>query len=201
MTLRTKYKFWLLQTAIILAGVLGCQKYGFTADSGVYEVYAKELIAMHETDQMFRRTSRELDNESIQKMREIDAENSKKLKEIITAIGWPTEQKVGAEASKSAFFIAQHAIGDLSLMELSLKNMEISFRSGQTSGIYYAMIYDRLKMLHGDAQKYGTQIMRDGTKCYPYKIEDVGTVNLRRTEVGLTQNFESYVNEVCSRKY
>lgn len=154
---------------------------------------------MFKADQAVRQNLSLNDQEKMDEVLSTDRRNSKRLHEIILAIGWPTSSKVGAEASKGAFFIAQHAVHDLSLMELALLNIEASYKSGEVPGSYFAMIYDRVKMLHGEPQKYGTQVQKNNKSCGAYKLVDKDKVDIYRKEVGLLKDLKSYEAEVCHR--
>ncbi|WP_422941905.1 DUF6624 domain-containing protein [Undibacterium sp. TJN19] len=184
-----------------LCVVFQCALPLFAFSSEKYGNFRDELISMFRDDQAVRNKFNKNDPNTLTDMTTIDVRNSSRLKEIIKAIGWPTEAKVGAEASKGAFFIAQHAARDLPLMELALSNIEESYKYGETSGVYYALIYDRVKMLHGESQKYGTQILRNSASCEAYKLEDADKVDVYRKEIGFKQSLKVYEAEICSRSH
>ncbi|MFZ6814333.1 DUF6624 domain-containing protein [Undibacterium sp. Rencai35W] len=158
-----------------------------------------ELISLFQQDQAVRKNLIANNPSTIEKMLSTDHYNAERLNKIIRQIGWPSENKVGIEASKAAFFIAQHAINDRPLMELALVNLEHSFKSGEPSGKYFAMMYDRLKLLDGEPQKYGTQIIRNKNSCSVYLLLDKEKVSLYREEAGFQQDLDSYQKEVCER--
>ncbi|MFZ6673763.1 DUF6624 domain-containing protein [Undibacterium sp. Xuan67W] len=160
---------------------------------------ATELISMFQQDQAVRKNLITDNPSTIEKMLSTDHYNAERLNEIIQMIGWPSANKVGADASKAAFFIAQHAINNRPLMELALVNLERSFNSGEQSGKYFAMMYDRLKLLDGEPQKYGTQIIRNKNSCSVYLLLDKEKVNVYREEKGFQQDLDSYQKEVCER--
>ncbi|MFZ6643137.1 DUF6624 domain-containing protein [Undibacterium sp. TC4M20W] len=162
--------------------------------------YSEELIAMFKKDQDARKNFDRDDPRSIDNLIETDKNNLARFKEIIKAIGWPSVDKVGAKASEGAFFIAQHAVTDWPLMEFALIHVEADYRAGKSTGNNYALMYDRINMLHGKPQKYGTQIVNNSDGCGVYQLEDAGKVDIYRQDVGLTPDLKTYEAKMCGRR-
>lgn len=162
--------------------------------------YSEELIVMFKKDQDARKNFDRDDPRTIDNLIETDKNNLARLKEIIKAIGWPSVDKVGAKASEGAFFIAQHAVTDWPLMEFALIHVEADYRAGKSPGRNYALMYDRINMLHGKPQKYGTQIVNNRDGCSVYQLEDAGKADIFRQEVGLTPDLKTYEAKMCGRR-
>jgi hypothetical protein len=124
--------------------------------------------------------------------RERHERREKRLKKIIRKYGWPTYSMVGRKASDAAFFIVQHS--NLKFMKKSAPKMENAVMAGEASGNLYAMLVDRILMIEGKRQLYGTQLRRDGNMVdgvmvygpyYLWPVQDEMNLNKRREEVGL----------------
>ena len=115
---------------------------------------------------------------------DIDRKNTARLKEVITAIGWPTISKVGAEASQSAWLLVQHATEESDFMQYSLDLMKAEPR-GEVLPANIALLEDRLLTMVGKPQIYGTQFQTIKGITKPFPIEDFEHVDERRKQVGL----------------
>ncbi len=145
----------------------------------IHELYTEKLLAMKRADQKMR-----IDYKL--KLAEwdpyLDILHTEKLKEIIDDIGWPTISKVGKEASEAAWVIVQHAMDDKSFMEQSLDMMKAAGDDIERWEIAY--LTDRLLMMDGKPQIYGTQYKSN--KLWP--VENYETLNERRAEMGLGES-------------
>lgn len=113
----------------------------------------------------------------------VDERSQARLRSIVDEYGWPTIQKVGAKASHAAWLLAQHA-PDLHFMEHCLELME-GLPPNEVSQANIAYLKDRVLMMNGKPQIYGTQFLGTGEDMHVYKIEDVEHVDERRASVGL----------------
>lgn len=142
----------------------------------IYELYTEKLLAMKQADQQMR-----IDYKL--KLAEwdpyMDRLHTEQLKEIIDDIGWPTISKVGKSASEAAWILVQHAMDDMSFMERSLSMMTEAKDDIEQWEIAY--LTDRLLMMKGEPQRYGTQYKNN--KLWP--VENYETLNERRAEMGL----------------
>ncbi|MCH7546658.1 MAG: hypothetical protein IID30_09695 [Planctomycetes bacterium] len=163
-----------------------------------YEAIANELTDMSRVDQEVRmrlvawmqeNQGRNPPGELSEEMGGMDEEHAARVKDIIDQIGWPTNSKVGWEASNAAWLIIQHASHDLPLMQRALTLMEPYFQTGEISDQDYALLYDRVSVYQGRPQRYGTQggmLVIDGIKHHGARpIEDVAHVDERRAAIGL----------------
>lgn len=120
------------------------------------------------------------------KIEEIDNENAIELERIIFEIGWPTVDKVGEEASYSAWLILQHAISNPSLQRKCLPLLEDLAKKNQILPQEVAKLYDRICYFEMRPQKYGTQFDFDKNNEFgPWELEDEKNVDKYRKEVGL----------------
>lgn len=141
---------------------------------------ANELLQMAEVDQAMR--NKAIDDESAWDA-SIDEANTIRLTEIIEQVGWPTIPKVGSEASHAAWLLVQHA-SSLAFMKRCLQLMKDAPR-GAVSPSNLAFLEDRVLMMDGKPQIYGTQFQSVGEEMKVYPIVNPDEVNLRRANVGL----------------
>jgi hypothetical protein len=141
---------------------------------------ANELLQMAETDQAMRI---KVINGEAEWDSSVDQQNQARLMSIIEEYGWPTIPKVGAEASHAAWLLIQHS-PDLKFMERCLELME-SLTEREVSPANVAYLKDRVLMMNGKPQIYGTQFQGAGKDMQAYPIEDADRVDERRASVGL----------------
>lgn len=109
-----------------------------------------------------------------------------RLWEILDAQDWPDAAQVGAEGAEAAWLIVQHAIGMPPLQRRVLALLEHAVRSGTVPAWQWAMLYDRIALLEGRAQRFGTQLEPDPEGWpQPCRLEDPAKVDARRARVGL----------------
>jgi hypothetical protein len=141
---------------------------------------ANELLQMAEADQAMRMKA--INNEA-EWDGSVDQKSQTRLMAIVDEYGWPTIPKVGKEASHAAWLLVQHAPA-LNFMEHCLELME-SLAEGEVSMANVAYLKDRVLMMNGKPQVYGTQFQGTGKDMHVYPIEDVEQVDERRASVGL----------------
>lgn len=124
---------------------------------------------------------------------EIDKVNTEKLKLIITEIGWPTISKVGMDASRAAWLIAQHADHDLEFQKKALELIQKAAKNNEVEKKEVAYLTDRTLLKQNKKQLYGTQLTKDEEGNFiPMPLEDPKKVNARRQRVGL-DTIEEYI--------
>jgi hypothetical protein len=102
------------------------------------------------------------------------------------ADGWPTASEVGEDAQEAAWLIAQHAISLPPLQRRCRDLLLDAADRGEAPGWQAAMLTDRIRVLEGRPQVYGTQFdWDDGGEMSPVPIEDPAGVDQRRSKVGL----------------
>ena len=120
------------------------------------------------------------------RMKALHEKHAYRLKEIIRDNGWPGMSLVGENAAKAAWLIAQHSVSEIEFMAECASLLEDAVAAGDVAGWQLAFLQDRVCMLSGKPQYYGTQfdIDADGWPI-PFPIEDADTVNERRARLGL----------------
>ncbi|TDB68047.1 DUF6624 domain-containing protein [Arundinibacter roseus] len=150
---------------------------------------AKTILSLRDADLKLR-------NELIQKgqlsdgynpkMAELHNRNAAKLEEIIEEIGYPTADKVGEEASEAAWLVIQHAIGQPDFMKKCHNLLESAIESKQANARQLAYLTDRIAVLEGNPQLYGTQFdWNESGELVPNDYDDLSLVNQRRQAIGL----------------
>lgn len=139
-----------------------------------------ELLQMAEVDQAMRMKA--IEDETLWDV-SVDETNNARLAAIIEQDGWPTIPKVGEEASHAAWLLVQHA-PSLDFMKSCLQMMkDAPLYAVKASNIAY--LEDRVLMMDGKPQIYGTQYRTVGEGMKVYLMENPDEVNLRRASVGL----------------
>jgi hypothetical protein len=126
----------------------------------------------------------------INQMEEIDAENQKKLIVILDKYGWIEQSKIGVKAAAAFFYIIQHS--DKTLITKWFPEFRKLADKGEANKVLCAMMEDRLLMLQGKKQIYGSQanVFRKDKKLAIWPIKDPKNVNERRKKVGFEQTVE-----------
>ena len=161
----------------------------------------KELLKMEKEDQKYRAEWQTKMIESpassrinpsknsaalMKKQAEIDKKNLHRLNDMIKQYGWPGKSLVGEKASRSAFFILQHA--DLSTQQRYLPLLKEAAIKQEASASDVAMLEDRVLVGEGKKQVYGTQLHfgpETSGRWELYPILDEESVDDRRAAVGL----------------
>ena len=119
------------------------------------------------------------------RMAEVHHENAMTLASIMDAVGWPSADMVGTDGCDAAWLVLQHSIGDPPVMRRGLALLQAA-PSNAVAPIQRAMLEDRVRVMSGLPQRYGTQFdwSADGT-FGPREIEDASHVDERRRAIGL----------------
>lgn len=150
---------------------------------------AKKICALRDADLKLRdelieqgRLSEGYDPE----MEDLHNKNAEILDGIINDIGYPTAAKVGKEACEAAWLVIQHSISQPSFMRKCKNLLELAVKENQADKKSLAYLTDRIAVLSGEPQKYGTQFDWDESgKLVPNLYDDLNDVNLRRSAIGL----------------
>ncbi|HEY8186123.1 MAG TPA: DUF6624 domain-containing protein [Pyrinomonadaceae bacterium] len=119
------------------------------------------------------------------RMAVIDSNSTTRLKDIVRRYGWPDPERVGADGAEAAFLILQHS-PELAFQKAMLPLVRKSFERGKLSAWNYSLLLDRVLMLEGKPQIYGSAIKPwVGKEPVPYPIEDEANVDKRRASIGL----------------
>jgi hypothetical protein len=150
---------------------------------------ADKIIALKKNDLQLREElikAKRLSDGYNRAMEELHSRNADLLSEIVDAIGYPTIAKVGKEASEAAWLVIQHSISQPSFMKKCWELLQISVSENKADPIQLAYLSDRIAVLEGKTQLYGTQFDWDENgKLSPNLYDDLAKVNKRRTAIGL----------------
>jgi hypothetical protein len=155
----------------------------------VNEAIAIEVIAMEAGDRGVR-AELEKDNSLLSgynpRMREVHERNADRLTQVIAQIGWPSPSMVGEDAARAAFLIVQHAISRPAFMRSCLPLIERAAQRGELPRIEVAMLTDRILILSGKPQLYGTQFDWDESgQMSPRPRENVEEADRLRKDAGM----------------
>jgi len=115
----------------------------------------------------------------------VDSANTAWLESTVASHGWPAQSTVGQEAASGAFLLVQHATRDTAFMVAMLAELVAAFERKEAEGQSVAMLTDRVAVMRGQPQVYGTQAdMRDGQLVLD-PIADSAGVDARRARMGM----------------
>ena len=121
-----------------------------------------------------------------EEMERLHHTNAEILNEIIDTMGYPTVDKVGEEASESAWLIIQHSIGQPNFMKKCLKLLENAVAENKANPKNLAALSDRIASFEGKPQLYGSSFDWDENgELSPKPYDDLAKVNQRRKSIGL----------------
>ncbi len=120
------------------------------------------------------------------RIKEVHERNNARIKGIIEQYGWPGINLVGNEGAEAAWLIVQHAVLDTEFMGVCLALLEEAVRNGEAEGVHFAYLQDRVLIMSGRPQIYGTQndVDENGT-AFPLPIENPSEVDYLRRDMGL----------------
>ena len=148
-----------------------------------------ELLTLAEEDQRVRAelaASGELFRGYHPRMAETHRTNTARLMAICDEVGWPTAALVGENGAHAAWLILQHSIGDPQAMRRGLALVSEAAEYEAVPPLQVAMLEDRVRMLSGLPQRFGSQLHWDEVSdLNPWPIEDPDSVDERRQMVGL----------------
>lgn len=115
----------------------------------------------------------------------IDRQNLIKVISLIDKCGMPTTKEISKKQMNAIWLVFQHA--DNTNRKKYFPLLKKSAENGDLSKSSIALMEDRILMMDGKPQIYGSQISenRETKKWELYKLEKPETVDKRRAEVGL----------------
>lgn len=120
------------------------------------------------------------------KMQEVHERNNKRIKEIIKTHDWPGFDLVGKDGAEAAWLIVQHAVLDIDFMKLCIPLLNKAVQNKQAEGRHLAFLQDRVLVMEGKPQIYGTQFdIDEGGKAFPKPIENPMILDNLRRDLGL----------------
>lgn len=120
-----------------------------------------------------------------EKISEIDKKNLAKIIPVIEKYGWLAANEVGDRGNLTLFLVIQHA--DQATQEKYLPLLRAAVKDKKAEGGQLALLEDRVALLQGKRQIYGSQIgYHPDTKAHILlPLEDPDRVDKRRAAVGL----------------
>jgi len=114
-----------------------------------------------------------------------DSINQIKVKNILDKYGWLGEDIVGVKGNKTLFLVVQHGNIEFKLKYLPI--MREAAMNGKVKAKDLALLEDRVLMMQGKKQIYGSQIgiNPETGEYFISPINDPDNVDKRRAEVGL----------------
>lgn len=153
----------------------------------------KELDARFVKDQSVRK----MPEGKAQEAARIVADNTAYLKSLVQEFGWIDTARFGAAAAQAAVVLMQHS-GDLPLMRAAMPEVEkdikarLAAKATATAAATaldaqsFAMLYDRVQLMLGANQRYGTQVGKnDKGQAVVMPLEDKARCDEFRKELGL----------------
>lgn len=181
----------------MMAGLLaGCQAARPPAAPN-YSTIRQELHRIRQRDQQIRDALTAVGLESpaavplFKQMCSIDSVNQIYVRNLLTTTGWPARSQVGDTAAGAVFLVVQHS--SRALIAQQLPALRKLVRHGETWATDAAMMEDRVRMLSGKKQRYGTQtsnwVRKDGTRVM-WPIQQPARVNHYRQQLGFPTTVE-----------
>lgn len=118
--------------------------------------------------------------------REINVQDAEDQVALMPQEGWFTSDRVGAAAASAAWSVVQHATENLGLMRTVLERMTPAVGAGVVADDY-AKLLDRVAMLEGRPQTYGTQFKCVDHTWKRYPMLDPEHVEERRRALGMSE--------------
>lgn len=181
----------------VMAGLLaGCQAARPPAAPD-YATIRQELHRIRQRDQQIREALTAVGLESpaaaplFTQMRRGDSLNQVYVRRLLATSGWPARSQVGDTAAGTVFLVVQHS--SRAWMTQYLPALRKLVRHGEAWATDAAMMEDRLRMLSGKKQRYGTQtanwVRLDGTRVM-WPIQRPARVNRYRQQLGFPTTVE-----------
>lgn len=155
---------------------------------------AEELCALIEEDDRLRETLAQDGSLFVQgyhpDMAALHTRNLTRLVERVSVHGWPGRSLVGPEAANAAWRILQHGISQPVLVRKLAPLVADAAARGEVEPRLAAMLEDRIRVLEGRLQRYGTQYDYDQTLTAmvpQHGVEEPETLNERRAALGLPE--------------
>ncbi len=119
-----------------------------------------------------------------------------RLDEVLAAHGWPGWSLVGRDGASAAWLLVQHAGADWTLLRRVRELLEAAVQRQEAEASHLAFLEDRLAMLEGRPQRYGTQFqLTEGGTWRPLPIEDEAGIDGRRAAARMG-GFREYIRQL-----
>ena len=153
----------------------------------------KKIEAIYEKDQTAIREFK-AGKISLDELRSINKKHTDFIADVIDKFGFPYKNTAFLKAYTGAFLVVQHS-GNILLIEKVIRIFSEA-NDSQINRQDLAYLIDRLKVLKGLTQIYGTQYkVLQNNKIELLPIEDPSGINKRRKEMGM-ENLEDYLAKI-----
>ena len=119
---------------------------------------------------------------------ELDGAHTRLLKDLLQDFDWIDAHRFGPRIASHAWVLAQHADANPEFQQEALERMRPYLENGGVRPGDYAYLFDRVSVNQGRPQRYGTQPEGEcnpNGSLSPKPLEDPGSVDARRAELGL----------------
>lgn len=117
---------------------------------------------------------------------------------MIAEYGFPVPSAFGMDAYTAAWTIAQHASHMPDFQRDILSRMKVLYSKNEGDGSYIDLLKDRLALVAGKPQSFGTQMTCQDGKIRLYDTNDPEDLDERRAAMGLKPLLEStLLGKVC----
>jgi outer membrane protein OmpA-like peptidoglycan-associated protein len=99
-------------------------------------------------------------------------------------IPFPTFCEVGEHVAKGAFLVIQHS-NELALFRSTVSELHKLCLIGESSWLWYATMYDRLCIMEGKKQRFGTQYKPEEEPLELFPLQEPDSVTVWRQRIGL----------------
>ena len=142
-----------------------------------YTELKKELTEIYLIDQIDRN-----DKNWILQIRR-DEQNLIAVTKIIDSLGWLSKEEIGDTANAALFLVIQHS--NKATMEKYFPILKKAVENKKANKQDLALLTDRIEMLNGRPQIYGSQFQTINNELVLYPILDSMNVHKRRKEIGM----------------
>lgn len=119
------------------------------------------------------------------KRAEVTSNNTAFLKRLMAEVGWIDASRFGYLTANAAFILVQHS-NDFPLMLAALPRIQKDADSGGLNKEAYALLFDRLQLMLGEKQRYGSQVSFDKVgQPFLFPVEDPTAVAALRESMGM----------------
>jgi len=150
---------------------------------------SSELEAMASKDQDVRNTyiqsGMKMNSPEQRAMIETDAANLARLRVIFQKYSFPSRVLVGYGGVNDVWLLVQHAATDPAFMAKALELARSPMLSGDLPRAKYALLVDRVRLLQGKKQLYGSQLKGEPGHFEIFPLEDPEHVDQRRALMGM----------------
>lgn len=183
-----------MKIAIILLGFIAWANTSYSQDTTYNEVI-KQLIRIDEFDQQFRNQIKVVQAKNggdskelkllFRNMKVTDSLNLIAVEAIIEKYGWLGYNTIGSQANTTLFMVIQHS--NFKTQEKYLPIVREAVTNGQAKAHSLALLEDRVALLQGKKQIYGSQVSWNmkTNESFVAPLYDPDNVDKRRAEVGL----------------